>query len=51
VLEVAREAAVVADPSERALDNPALGQDAKKTLIQERGRMRPNRTTNPGTGF
>ena len=26
MLEVAREAAVVADPSERALDSPALGQ-------------------------
>ena len=26
-LEVARETTVVADPSERALDNPALGQD------------------------
>ena len=26
-LEVAREAAVVADPGERALDDPALGQD------------------------
>jgi hypothetical protein len=26
-LEVAREATVAADPAERALDNPALGQD------------------------